>query len=397
MKLILLFFSSVICLSCFGQNWISFSKTDFFKVTPTNQFIIDPFTNDIWFVSDSKASTVHTNGQVFEFGTNELGALWAGDNLCFGFSQGHIYFSKLLEGLYSFDSYNRSLKFSSTKIDCITTNSDTVYTMSGTQNMYKYTPVSTIDAMYGLSNVIAKNQFLYFNSGVIGRKVGLGSVYLHMDPQYLIAPINDFKFTRKTDTLYVAGTKGISYAYNYDFLDTITPNNTLNMPSSNVLEIEFDHLDGLWAVFGDGNDVPFALAKLEGNAWTNVFDGSNSPIDFTNFLGLEIDTLGNVWVVDNVQLHTLLTPNSPSWLTTYELEKPSSIFSVYPNPSHGTMHLTINPNTTVSTIEITDLSGKLLSSMACTSELELNLERGQYFICLKDGELTLEVEKIVIE
>jgi hypothetical protein len=169
------------------------------------------------------------------------------------------------------------------------------------------------------------------------------------------------------------------------------------MPSSNVLEIEFDHLDGLWAVFGDVNDVPFALAKLEGNTWTNVFDGSNSPIDFTNFLGVEIDTLGNVWVVDNVQLHTLHTPNSPGWLTTYELEKPSSIFSVYPNPSHGTMHLTINPNTTVSTIEITDLSGKLLKSMACTSELELNLGRGQYFICLKDGELTLEVEKIVIE
>lgn len=397
MKLISVFLVVMNLTTGFSQNWTSLAKTEVFQCTPTNQFIIDPFTNDIWFVSDFRASTINSNGQVFQFGTNELGALWAGDNLCFTFSQGHIYFSKLTEGLYSFDSYIRSLKFSSTGIDCITTNSDTVYTMSGTQNMYKYTPISTTDAMYGLSNVKAKNQFMYFNSGVIGRKVGLGSVYLHMDPQYLIAPINDFKFTRKTDTLYVAGTRGISYAYNYDFLDTITPNNSSNMPSPNVLEIEFDHLDQLWAVFGDGNDVPFALAKLEGNVWTNVFDASNSPIDFFNFLGLEIDTLGNVWVVDNMHLHTLLTPNSPGWLTTNKLEHPSSIFSIYPNPSHGMIHLEINQNTTVTIIEVTDLSGKRLKSMPYTPELMLNLERGQYFLRLLDGEVILGVEKIVME
>ena len=150
-------------------------------------------------------------------------------------------------------------------------------------------------------------------------------------------------------------------------------------------------------MFGDGNDVPFALAKLEGNAWTNVFDASNSPIDFFNFLGLEIDTFGNVWVVDNMHLHTLLTPNSPGWLTTNKLEHPSSIFSIYPNPSHGMIHLEINQNTTVTIIEVTDLSGKRLKSMPYTPELMLNLERGQYFLRLLDGEVILGVEKIVME
>lgn len=55
------------------------------------------------------------------------------------------------------------------------------------------------------------------------------------------------------------------------------------MPSPNVLEIEFDDKDSLWAVFGDANDVPFAISKLEVNTWTSRFDNTNSPIDFPTF------------------------------------------------------------------------------------------------------------------
>jgi hypothetical protein len=104
------------------------------------------------------------------------------------------------------------------------------------------------------------------------------------------------------------------------------------------LEIEFDDKDSLWAVFGDVNDTPFALAKLEGNTWTNRYDNSNSPIDFSNFYGLEIDTLGNLWVADLNYLHTLLTPNSPAWLGLHDNGK-TNHFNLFPNPATKTIHL----------------------------------------------------------
>jgi hypothetical protein len=324
----------LICQNGLGQNWMSIQKSTVYHCTPTNQFLIDPFTNDIWIVSDTKVATITSQGQVHEFGEIELGTLWTGDDLFFGFTYGHLYFSKGLEGLYSFDNYNRILQFNSTEIQSISTNLDTVYTLSGTQNMFKYTPNSTIDAQYGLANVKAKNNFLYFNAGVIGRKVGTLSLFLHTDPEYLIAPINDFKFSRNSDTLYVGHTKGINYAYNYDFLDTITPFNTLAMPSSNVLEIEFDQNDNLWAVFGDANNIPFSIAKLNGTVWENRIDNTNSPIDFAHYYGFEIDTLGNMWVADANNIHTLMNSNSPSWLGQPELSGNINL-NVYPNPSNG--------------------------------------------------------------
>lgn len=383
MKPILVFLFSLTCFIGKSQTWISLAKSEIYQCTPTNQFSIDPYTNDIWVVSDSKASTINSNGQVYQFGTNELGSLWAGDNLCFGFSPGHVYYSKLLEGLYSFDSYNRFLEFSSTEIGSITTNGDTVYTLSGTQNMFKYTPSSTIDAMYGLSKVKAKNEFMYFNSGVIGRKVGTTSVYLHTDPQYIVAPINDFKFSRKSDTLYVAHTKGINFAYNYDFLDTITINNTFSMPSPNVLEIEFDHQDSLWAVFGDASNNPIAIAKLSGDTWINQIDNSNSPIDFGNFLGLEIDTLGNIWVADVNNIHTILSSTSPTWLGMENLSTES--IELFPIPVVD--NVTLRNCHLFSDFKIIDVNGKILKT-GVIFEDELNIDLHDlssqtYFLILK--------------
>jgi hypothetical protein len=375
MKPILTLILSILCLNINSQTWSTLLKSEVYQCTPTNQFIIDPFRNDIWLISDSKTSVIKSSGQVFQFGETELGLLWTGDNLSFGFSQEHIYFSKLLEGLYSFDNFTRLLEFNSPQINKIATNEDTVYTLSGTQNMYKYTPSSTIDAMYGLSNVVAKNEFLYFNSGVIGRKIGTNSVYLHTDPQYIISPINDFKFSRKSDTLYVAHHKGVNFAYNYDFIDTITPNNSTNMPSPNVLEIEFDHNDSLWAVFGDNNDVPFAIAKLEGYTWTNHIDANNSPIDFTAFYGLEIDTLGNLWVADYDALHTLLTPNSPEWLNTPEISDIIQL-EVFPNPFNDVLTIR-SVSKSIKSIEMTDVNGRIIYQKSLNS-ISFDIQTAQW-------------------
>lgn len=379
-----------------AQTWQSISKIGTYETAPYRQFSIDPYRNNIWFVHDTKVSVLENSGVIHVFTSAELGLLFPSDELCFGFTPNNTYFSKSMEGLYTFNNGVRNLVFSSTEINSITTNYDTVYTMSGSQNMFKYTSSSTIDAMYGLANLKAKNEFMYFNVGVIGRKIGLNTVYLHTDPQYLVATINDFKFSRKSDTLYVAGKKGISYAYNYDFLDTITPNNTINMPSPNVLEIEFDHNDSLWAVFGDVNDTPFALAKLEGNTWTNRFDNSNSPIDFSNFYGLEIDTLGNLWVADLNYLHTLLTPNSPAWLGLNENGKTNQ-FNLFPNPATTSFSITgFSVTSFGEKATLKDLSGKIVMEFELNEQNQIvdvsQLRKGIYL--LQIGEST---EKIIIE
>ena len=186
------------------------------------------------------------------------------------------------------------------------------------------------------------------------------------------------------------------YVYNYNILDTITPNNTINMPSPNVLEIEFDHNDSLWAVFGDVNDTPFALAKLEGDTWTNRFDNSNSPIDFSNFYGLEIDTLGNLWVADLNYLHTFLTPNSPTWLGLHDNGKANQ-FNLFPNPATTTFTISGIPASTLGEkATLKDLSGKIVMEFELNEQNQLvdvsQLRKGIYL--LQIGEST---EKIIIE
>jgi hypothetical protein len=238
------------------------------------------------------------------------------------------------------------------------------------------------------TEIDAKGSFIYGNNGssVVYKYEPSSntSTILNSDPHYLWTIFHDTKFSRKSDTLYVAGKKGISYAYNYDFLDTITPNNTINMPSPNVLEIEFDDKDSLWAVFGDANDVPFAISKLEGNTWTSRFDNSNSPIDFSHFYGLEIDTLGNLWVADLNYLHTFLTPNSPSWLGTENLT-PSFNINVFPNPSSDNITISEIPLSLIgSNATITDLNGKQMIHFAITDQQQnldcSTLKNGVYFL-----------------
>jgi ligand-binding sensor domain-containing protein len=210
-----------------------------------------------------------------------------------------------------------------------------------------------------------------------------------------MAPLNTMRFQRFTDSIYVGTTKGLMFAFNYDVLDTITPNNTTNMPSPNVLEIEFDHFDSLWAVFGDVNDVPFAIAKLEGSTWTNVFDASNSPIDFSNFLGLEIDTLGNLWVADNMALHTLLTPNSPSWLGLNDNELVQNL-NVYPNPATDQLTIsssTVNKNNYI----LFDPQGRKVlegSLTGTTTQLDLSkLARGNYLLQIGEKKTSVKLVK----
>jgi hypothetical protein len=373
-----------------AQTWQSISKLGTYETAPYRQFSIDPYRNNIWFIHDTKVSVIENSGNIHVFTSAELGPLWTVDNIQFAFTPSNIYYNINIFGFHTFTNYQSTL-IDSSFCDYlnITTDLDTIYVTMANQTGFRKFYNSTTE-IYGknYTEIDAKGSFIYGNNGssVVYKYEPSSntSTILNSDPHYLWTIFHDTKFSRKSDTLYVAGKKGISYAYNYDFLDTITPNNTINMPSPNVLEIEFDDKDSLWAVFGDANDVPFAISKLEGNTWTSRFDNSNSPIDFSHFYGLEIDTLGNLWVADLNYLHTFLTPNSPSWLGTENLT-PSFNINVFPNPSSDNITISEIPLSLIgSNATITDLNGKQMIHFAITDQQQnldcSTLKNGVYFL-----------------
>jgi hypothetical protein len=224
----------------------------------------------------------------------------------------------------------------------------------------------------------------------------IGTTQSGYDPDYIAGAINDLKFQNIGDTLAIAGDLGISLIYNYDVLPlNYTPNNTTNMPSAKVLEIEFDESDSLWAVFGDDNNDPIAIAKLDGTNWTSIFTQSNSPINFDWFVSIEFDSAGNLWVSDEDGLHTLAAPTNPTWLSTIENERIE--FSVAPNPSSGSFTLSTPLSSTADQIGVVDMMGRTLVKMPYATDLHLNLQKGVYLLQLIEGDAILGSERIVIK
>ncbi len=374
------FILTLIAFSSFSQTWQSLPYTQFSNTVPYGQFIINQYSNDIWMVNDNKVAVIENDGTIRLFNYNQLGTLWNGDHLRFTFTPDSIFYMKKTMGLFNFNNYVSSLTVSESNISDITSNKDTVF-ISRMGTFLKYVDGSVTDTYSSPVEPVVKNGFLYTGSDALGHIVSYLTEYFFTDPEYLLANLNDKKFKRFSDSIYVGTDKGIMFAYNYDILDTITPNNTVNMPSPNVLEIEFDDKDSLWAVFGDVNDVPFAIAKLEGDTWASVFNGSNCPINFLNFKGLEIDTLGNLWVVDNVALHTLLTLNSPQWLGNEELISDGKIV-IYPNPSNGKISIVAKDISKVTILDVTGLVVTTIVNPQNTIDVS-SLSKGVYFILIE--------------
>lgn len=382
-----------------AQEWKTINKTDTYEYPPWLQFSINPYTNDIWLLSTYEASVIESDGSIELFQGMDLGGIEWYTRLAF--TQQHTYISKAYGyGLHTFDEYNPQLVYTYDDYSGkVTTNGDTVFIIraliSGFHCLVKHTESGTIIRYdRAAPNLVVKNNYMYcsYSSGNIYYYPDNSSsslISIQTDPHYLGGPFNDWKFTRLTDTLYVGGKEGISLAYAYDFFDTLTPNNTTGMLSPNVLEIEFDHEDKLWAIFGDSSDEPIGIAKLEGTNWIDYT--ANCPVDFSNFLGMEIDTLGNVWLADNQALHTLLGPNSPAWLSLVEN---NLALQVYPNPVSDLIHIDAENFAFAS---LHDMNGREIQR---TSEAQLNiaaLQSGVYLLHVHTNDGRVAKRKIVKE
>jgi hypothetical protein len=172
------------------------------------------------------------------------------------------------------------------------------------------------------------------------------------------------KFSNYSDTLYKSGNIGIALAVGNSFVDTITPYNTINMPLDLIIkEFEIDQNHNIWALFGEFGilNPPLKLGYLDralGN-WT-IYDEQNTPIIFTDGPGIELDTLGNLWVVNKQLLHVFTTGIEPAWLGTSELANDNSSIVIYPNPTSQQVAVTWTTKD-ASCIEIFTLHGKLVA------------------------------------
>lgn len=366
-----------------AQEWKTIHAADNHGFEPINQFAVNPYTNQLWFARGTAAAVIEPNGEVIKFGEAELGTLFHSSELRFGFTPSNLFFSKRLVGLHLFNNYIQQWIYFDEEIMTLRSDGDTLF-MRRSGPKLKYTHNFSVDEFFfpGL-DWISKNGYSYINGGQYAYVISNSTLqYLFNDNYYLSFPTNTFQFQNYTDTIYLGFKTGISKAYDGVCFDTITPHNTINMPSGIVMEIEFDKNDDLWVAFGDADDNFFALARLDGNTWVDRYDATNSPIDFSRFHGFEFDTLGNLWVASQSMLHTLLTPNSPGWLSTIENNIATSV-SIYPNPATEILYFDFPENHPVNA-QIYSANGKLITDeVVVQKNMPLTigfLSKGVYFI-----------------
>ncbi|MEY5000919.1 MAG: hypothetical protein RLZZ211_955 [Bacteroidota bacterium] len=88
-----------------AQSWQSIHKSQTGNTVAWKQFVINPYTNDIWLVNDNKAAVIKNDGAIQQFTSAELGPLWNGSNLQFAFTPTDIYFAVNLYGLFKFTGF----------------------------------------------------------------------------------------------------------------------------------------------------------------------------------------------------------------------------------------------------------------------------------------------------
>jgi len=374
----LLYIICIIIALPLHSQWTTVKGEYIHDFLPVNQFTIDPYTNSIWLVDKFKATVIEDDGLLTTFGENELGPRWGSDKLNFGFTPDHTYFTKQMEGLYLFDNYQKQLLFTDNNFFKIYNDIDTLFITRDNDKIIKYTFNMGIENTTINAKLCApKNGELYINIGQYAYIENGTFSLLYGNPYYLGGTSNVMEFDSESDTIYLGFINGITKCYGGSCFDTITPFNTTDMPSPNILEIEFDLDNNLWVAFGDVNDEYIALGKLEGSTWTEVYTASNSPINFDRFYGFEFDTLGNIWVASDNDLHTIVNTNSPGWLANHKYTIETPQISIYPNPAENVLHIQLPTSVQKAELSISDINGKVVKkqSLNSSSVIQLDIEK----------------------
>jgi hypothetical protein len=76
------------------------------------------------------------------------------------------------------------------------------------------------------------------------------------------------------------------------------------------------------------------------------------------------------------------------------------LFSLYPNPSRGVVHISVNDMNKNRNLMISDLTGKEIKTQHLTTENDVNLsdlKAGVYFFHFSEGNRILHTEKVILQ
>lgn len=393
--------------SLFSQTWQTIYGAE---VSPINVFTgsglggtiaskwfkINPYDNSMWMGWGDKVQVIRNDGTLELFDYTTVPLLQQNGNMIeFEFTPTLTYLVDENFGLFSYDGSNWVGDYFGSGGNHICSDADTVWMgrSNNTNYIYSYNGFSFQGNNTFLRRIISRNGIMWVSpsstSGSICRYSNDIVTIYSPDTSMLLDNTNyDFKFAKKTDTLYVSGALGLSLAHNNAFIDTITPGNSTNMPSGEIIEFEFDNENNIWAVFGSSTFYPNAIAYYDQatETWTQIYDSNNSPVNYNLRISIEVDTAGNLWVANGQNLHVLKINNPPAWLELQEQEKPFD-FSIYPNPVKEELFI---QSEDIEAVKIMDLNGKVLFVSEVTDKIFIeNLEAGIYLLLAesKTGEV----------
>lgn len=309
--------------------------------TPGNkQFKVNRYNNWIWMANNTFAHGFDNNGNYFRF-DHTVDTLFQEVNaystiLEFEFTPTQTFLVDKENGVLKYDGINWSRvangwtqEEDSVLYVNICVDGDSIWVSNDWGKYYAWkNGLSTSGACIGLNRMAARNGEFWGTTsmnGIFGDKIYpiINDVLDYGSG--LIPGAEDFKFSPNTDTLYASGPNGIALIHNGVIVDSITPNNSANMPGLLVGEFELDQYDNIWALFGVGYSA--GAASFIGyydrslNSWTQIYDINNSPIDFMAKVRIELDSAGNLYVTDLYDLHILKISNWPSWVGVEEHAK----------------------------------------------------------------------------
>ncbi len=404
MKNLLVILITVLCFTTSAQDWKTIRSADFTPLgfvfggngwRPGNkQFAVNQFDNSVWFAWDNYVHGFDSQGAYFKFDDSNVPVFDGNTNVStileIGFASNSVFAVDRFIGLMRFDGLNWTIISVTDEGNSICADSDSIWVANDQFGYTSWKDGFTTDHVdfTQMERLVSRKGEMWGSSGYDDGflyKVENTSpnIQLASNHGYLLDDSNfDFKFAPMSDTLFVAGAQGISIAYGGAFIDTITMNNTIDMPSSSIREIEIDQNNNIWALFGTASDTNSAIAYFDFamNTWTSIYNDSNSPIDWSGRVSIELDGQGNLYVCDVSDLHVLQINNWPQWLNTPEQN--SLDFAIYPNPSSGEFTIEIDDEIEVSSIEVVDFNGRVVARLPFNTQLNLNVESGIYFVNL---------------
>jgi hypothetical protein len=395
-------------LSASSQTWRSvdvkgmnpFSYTYSGGGTSNNRYFrINPYNNEIWLTHSDAIQLLDNNGQYSYYNNSNTSLFPANASFRdFAFTADYTFALSGNYGLYQRTGNDWSLAIPFDEGVNLNYDVDTVWCIRDGENYIKWQAgLNSQSTVSVCSKAISRN-------GLFWGGAQYDAVFrVEDDQQYVLYSPDtsklmdwgnwDMKFYPGTDSLFVANNGGLAIADGSTFVDSICASNCMNMPLGKILEFEFDANKNIWALIGNAGQYDktgLAHYDVATKVWDQYYDENNSPILFGGSkVSIEMDNLGNLWVIDNLFLWVLDEGNAPAWVGIKENETIS--VSLAPNPTKDIFTVSFEGNTADYTLY--EAQGKLIQTSTILSGEAISLsdvQTGVYFF-----ELTTENGKTV--